>query len=167
MSRLYMDERRLRRARGGGFCRSAAPSGSPGPTGADPASHSRVARVQDLARTRSGGMIMGVRLTVRSGGTELSAVETMTEDDFMYFRDSICMALEGNDFGSRFPVFQGKFFSDWDADEVAVLERELSRMHADMRRLPPKPADSNWASKLAVSGRQPGRWPRSSSTRQA
>lgn len=98
---------------------------------------------------------MGVRLAVVSEGVELSAVETETEDDFMYFRDSVCMALEGNDFGSRFPVFQRKFFSDWDADEVAVLERELSRMHADMRKLPPKPLDSNWASKLAVSGRQP------------
>jgi len=100
-------------------------------------------------------MIMGVRLTVRSGGTELSAVETMTEDDFMYFRDSICMALEGNDFGSRFPVFQGKFFSDWEVNEVAALEDELSCMQADMRSLPPNPPDSNWSSKLTVSGHRP------------
>jgi hypothetical protein len=98
---------------------------------------------------------MVVRLAVMSDGVELSAVETETEDDFMYFRDSVCMALEDNDFGSRFPVFQHKFFSDWDADEVAALERELSRMHADMRRLPPNPPDGNWASKLAVSARQP------------
>jgi hypothetical protein len=49
---------------------------------------------------------MGVRLVGRSEAEELSAVETTTEDDFMYFRNSVCMALEGNDFGSRFPVFQ-------------------------------------------------------------
>src|SRR5262249_43549791 len=112
-------------------------------------------RRKRLVPIRIGGIMMGVRLAVMSEGVELSAVETETEDDFMYFRDSVCMALEGNDFGSGFPVFQRKFFSDWDADEVVVLERELSRMHADMRKLPPKPLDSNWASKLAVSGRQP------------
>jgi hypothetical protein len=100
-------------------------------------------------------MIMGVRLVVRSEGEELSAVETTTEDDFMYFRDSICMALEDNDFGSRFPVFQRKFFSDWEESEVAAPEDELCCMHANMRRLPPNPPDNNWASKLAVSGRKP------------
>ena len=98
---------------------------------------------------------MGVRLAVKSEGAELLAVETETEDDFMYFRDSICIALESNNFGSRFPVFQRKFFSDWEADEVAALEGELSCMHAEMRGLPPSPPDNNWASKLAMSGRQP------------
>ena len=98
---------------------------------------------------------MGVHLAVTVNGAELSAVETQTEDDFMYFRDSVCMALEGNDFGSRFPVFQRKFFSDWEAGEIAALEEELSKMHAAMRGLPPIPADANWKSKLARSGRKP------------
>jgi hypothetical protein len=97
-----------------------------------------------------------VRLVVKSEGTELAYVETDTEDDFMYFRESVFTALEGKNLGSRFPVFQGKFFSDWEPGEVGALEAELSAMHADMRRLPPKPPDGNWASKLAMSGREPG-----------
>ena len=42
---------------------------------------------------------MGVHLAVTKNGAEIAAVETQTEDDFMYFRDSVCIALEGNDFG--------------------------------------------------------------------
>jgi hypothetical protein len=98
---------------------------------------------------------MGVHLAVTKNGAEIAAVETETEDDFMYFRDSICIALEGNDFGSRFPVLQRKFFADWEAGEIAALEQELSKMHAVMRALPPTPADGNWTSKLAMSGRKP------------
>ena len=98
---------------------------------------------------------MGVRLSVRDGGGELGAVETATEDDFMYFRDSVTAALEPNGYGTRFPTFMQKFFSSWEAGEVAALERELKELHAAMRQLPPNPADGNWSSKLAGSGRGP------------
>jgi Immunity protein 70 len=98
---------------------------------------------------------MGVHLAVVKNGAVIAAVETQTEDDFMYFRDSISIALEGNDFGGRFPVFQRKFFNDWEAGEIAALEQELSKMHAVMRGLPPMPADGNWKSKLARSERKP------------
>ena len=98
---------------------------------------------------------MGVHLAVTKNGVEIAAVETRTEDDFMYFRDSVCALLEHNDFGSRFPVFQKKFFSDWEAGEIAALEQELSEMHAAMGGLPPRPADGNWWSNLKRSEGKP------------
>jgi hypothetical protein len=98
---------------------------------------------------------MGVRLVVARNGAEVGSVETETEDDFMYFRDSVCISLEGNDFGARFPVFQRKLFTDWEAGEVATLEKALLSIHADMRRLPPMPSDGSWRSKLAMSRRKP------------
>jgi hypothetical protein len=99
--------------------------------------------------------VVGVRLTVRDGGGELGAVETATEDDFMYFRDSVHAALETGEFGSRFPTFMKNFFASWEADAVADLERELIEIDAAFRKLPPDPPDSNWASKLAYSGARP------------
>ena len=98
---------------------------------------------------------MGVRLYVEDQCGVCSAVETETEDDFMYFRDSVHMALEGGVFGERFPVFMNKFFSDWEAGEVPALERELTEILAAFRKLPPKPPDGNWRSKLIRSGRKP------------
>ena len=98
---------------------------------------------------------MGVRLSVNDGMTELATVETATEDDFMYFRDSIFMALEGGDFGGRFPIFMRKFFSSWESEEVTGLTSELEAIHAAFRKLPPDPPDGNWRSKLIRSGRKP------------
>lgn len=98
---------------------------------------------------------MGVRFSVKQGGVELGVVETETEDDFMYFRDSIHAALESGEYGSRFPIFMKQFFERWDRTVVAALERELIEMDGALRKLPPNPADGNWSSKLAQSGRQP------------
>ncbi|MGD9966545.1 MAG: Imm70 family immunity protein [Hyphomonadaceae bacterium] len=98
---------------------------------------------------------MGVKLSVRDGNGELGVVETATEDDFMYFRDSVHDALETGEFGSRFPTFMQNFYADWQADAVAALERELIEIHAAFRQLPPTPSDSNWSSRLAQSKRHP------------
>ena len=98
---------------------------------------------------------MGVRLSVRDGSGELDAVETATEDDFMYFRDSVYAALETGEFGSRFPTFMKRFFENWESGDVAALKGELIEIHAAFRKLPPDPPDSNWSTKLAMSGRQP------------
>jgi hypothetical protein len=99
--------------------------------------------------------LVGVRLSVKDGNGELGAVETETEDDFMYFRDSIHEALETGEFGSRFPTFMKNFFASWEKAQAAALERELIEIHAAFRKLPPNPPDGNWASKLAGSGRSP------------
>src|SRR5262245_62432168 len=98
---------------------------------------------------------MGVRLYIEDHCGVRDAVETETEDDFMYFRDSVHMALERGVFGERFPVLMKKFFSDWEAKDVRALERELTEILAAFRRLPPKPLDGNWRSKLIRSGRKP------------
>lgn len=88
---------------------------------------------------------------------ELGCVETETVDDFYYFRDSIHAALEGGDFGSRFPTFLKRFEPDeWKADEIERLHGELATIAEAFRKMPPKPFDSNWASKLERSGRQCG-----------
>ena len=98
---------------------------------------------------------MGVRFAVRDGTTELDAVETATEDDFMYFRDAIHMTLEDDDFGARFPLFMKRWFAGWEPGEVAGLVAELEAIHAAFTKLPPDPPDSNWRSKLIRSGRMP------------
>jgi len=98
---------------------------------------------------------MGVRLYVENEQGELDAVETETEDDFMYFRDSVHLALEGGHFGGRFPVLMKTFLSDWDREDAPALERELTEIHAAFRKLPPEPPDGNWRAKLLRSGRKP------------
>ena len=98
---------------------------------------------------------MGIRLVVRSGAAELGAVETATEDDFMYFRDSVHMALEGGKFGDRFPLLMKPFYSSWEQQDSAGLLLELEDIHAAFRKLPPDPPDGNWKAKLIRSGRKP------------
>jgi hypothetical protein len=98
---------------------------------------------------------MGVRLVVADQSAELAAVETATEDDFMFFRDSVHLALEDGKFASRFPLLFKTFFSDWQAEDVPGLERELREIHAAFRALPPDPPDGNWRSRLRQSGRTP------------
>jgi hypothetical protein len=99
---------------------------------------------------------MGVRLYVENDRGELAAVETETEDDFMYFRDSVHLALEEGKFAGRFPILMKTFLSDWEKEDVAGLERELNEIHAAFRKLPPMPPDGNWRAKLMRSGRKPG-----------
>ena len=96
---------------------------------------------------------MGVRLVVANQVGELVAVETATEDDFMYFRDSVHLALEGGKFASRFPILFKTFLSDWEVEDVPGLERELREIHAAFRALPPEPPDGNWRRKFRHSGR--------------
>jgi hypothetical protein len=98
---------------------------------------------------------MGVRLYVENDDGELAGVETETEDDFMYFRDSVHMALEDGKFGGRFPTLMKTFLSDWAKEDVADLERELKEVHAEFRKLPALPPDGNWRAKLIRSGRKP------------
>jgi hypothetical protein len=98
---------------------------------------------------------MGVRLYVENDKGELASVETETEDDFMYFRDSVHLALEAGQFGSRFPVLMKTFLSSWEKEDAAALERELGEIHAAFRKLPAKPPDGNWRAKLIRSGRKP------------
>lgn len=98
---------------------------------------------------------MSVRLVVQDHEGELDAVETATEDDFMYFRDSVHMALEQGDFGARFPVLMKTFFSDWASEDVPALERELAEIRAAFRKMPPLPPDGNWRARLLRSGRTP------------
>jgi hypothetical protein len=98
---------------------------------------------------------MGVRLYVENDHGEVAAVETETEDDFMYFRDSVHMALEEDKFGGRFPTLMKTFLSDWEKEDAADLERELTEIHAAFRKLPPQPPDGNWRAKLIRSGRKP------------
>jgi hypothetical protein len=97
---------------------------------------------------------MGVRLYVEND-RELAAVETETEDDFMYFRDSVHLALEEGKFAGRFPILMKTFLSGWEKEDVAGLERELKEIHAAFRKLPPMPPDGNWRAKLIRSGRKP------------
>ena len=98
---------------------------------------------------------MGVRLSAENDRGELAVVETETEDDFMYFRDSVHLALEDGKFASRFPILMKTFLSDWEKEDVAELARELEDIHAAFRKLPPLPPDGNWRSKLIRSGRKP------------
>jgi hypothetical protein len=98
---------------------------------------------------------MGVRLVVANQAAELAAVETATEDDFMFFRDSVHLALESGKFASRFPMLFKTFLSDWLVEDIASLERELKEIHAAFRALPPEPPDASWRQKLRHSGRTP------------
>jgi hypothetical protein len=98
---------------------------------------------------------MGVRLYVEGSGGIVDEVETETEDDFMYFRDSIHSALEVGEYGNRFPIFMKAWFSDFARDDVAKLGRELQEIQSALRTMPPKPPDGNWRSKLIRSGRSP------------
>lgn len=97
----------------------------------------------------------GVRLYVEGRAGLLDAVETETEDDFMYFRDSVHLALEHGQFGDRFPTLMKAWFSDFEIDKVRMLERELLEIHAAFSKLPPEPLDGNWRAKLIRSGRKP------------
>lgn len=73
----------------------------------------------------------------------------------MYFRDSVHLALEQEEFGGRFPTLMKAWFSDFATDDVPALERELIEIHSAFRKLPPEPPDGNWRSKLIRSGRKP------------
>src|SRR5262245_461273 len=98
---------------------------------------------------------MGVRLYVGGELGELDAVETATEDDFMFFRDSVHLALEGGKFASRYPILFKTFFSDWPSEDVPELERELREIQQVFRSMPPQPPDGNWRARLRQSGRKP------------
>src|SRR5262245_56813965 len=98
---------------------------------------------------------MGVRLSVENDRGELAVVETETEDDFMYFRDSVHLALEDGKFGGRVPILLKTFLSDWEKEDAPSLEQELKEIHAAFRKLPPRPPDGNWRAKLIRSARKP------------
>lgn len=90
---------------------------------------------------------------IRSGDEELERVETKTDDDFHYFRDSIYLGLEEGRFGSRFPTFMLRFEGDeWKVEELGQLQRELETIAEAFKQLPPEPFDCNWSSKAATSG---------------
>jgi hypothetical protein len=107
-----------------------------------------------LVHPRRGGA-MAVRLYVEDQSGELDAVETATEDDFMFFRDSVHLALEGEKLASRFPMLFKTFFSDWQSGDVPGLERELREIYSAFGKLPPDPPDGNWRARLRQSGRTP------------
>lgn len=89
------------------------------------------------------------------GDEELECVETETEDDFYYFRDSVHYALEEGRFGSRFPIFMLRFpIDEWRIEEIGELQRELETIAETFKKLPPKPFDFNWEAKAAMSGKQ-------------
>jgi hypothetical protein len=94
---------------------------------------------------------MGVRLYISDRSGEFDAVETATDDDCMFFRDSVYWVLGDGKFASRFKTF----FSDWQSEDVPGLERELREVHAAFRKLPPEPPDGNWRLKLRPFGRTP------------
>lgn len=96
-----------------------------------------------------------VRLFIQDGQGNDRSIETATEDDFHYFRDSIQYALEPGGYGSRFPTFQERFpGAEWKVEELPILLKELEAMAEEMKKLPPEPQDGNWSSKLAGSGRK-------------
>lgn len=97
----------------------------------------------------------GVRLSVQNDAGELDAVETATEDDFMFFRDSVHLALEEGKFAARFPMLFKTFFSDWPAEDVPALERELRDIQQAFRSRLPTPPDASWRARLRQSGRTP------------
>jgi hypothetical protein len=83
-------------------------------------------------------------------------LEIASYDDFYYFRDSVHDALEEGDFGSRFPIFLRRFEPDeWSAEELDGLERELETIAEAFTRLPPRPFDSHWPSRVARSSAPP------------
>gem|GEM_PF-6148260 len=73
----------------------------------------------------------------------------------MFFRDSVHLALEDGKFASRFPMLFKTFSSDWQAEDVPELERELREIQKAFRSMPPEPPDANWRAKLRQSGRRP------------
>lgn len=98
---------------------------------------------------------MTIRLYVANDRGELDAVQTATEDDFMFFRDSVHLALEDGKFASRYPILFKTFYSDWSAEDVPELERELKEIEATFSKMAPNPPDENWRRKLRISGRFP------------
>ncbi len=98
---------------------------------------------------------MTIRLYVANELGELDAVQTATEDDFMFFRDSVHLALEDGKFASRYPILFKTFYSDWATEDVPELERELKEIDAAFRKMAPNPPDENWRRKLRRSERSP------------
>jgi hypothetical protein len=90
---------------------------------------------------------------IQSGDRKLHTVSTGSVDDFYYFRDSIHEALEeGGAFGSKFPIFLGRFEpGEWKVEELDQLQQELETIAAAFKKLPPQPFDSHWQSRLATS----------------
>jgi len=96
-----------------------------------------------------------VYFCILSGDEELQRVETESEDDFYYFRDSIHNALEEGDFGSGFPTFMLPYEEhEWSVEEIGELQRELETIAEAFKKLPPEPFDSHWESKVARSGKR-------------
>ena len=90
-----------------------------------------------------------VYFCILSGDEELQRVETESEDDFYYFRDSIHNALEEGDFGSSFPTFMLPYEEhEWSVEEIGELQRELETIAEAFKKLPPEPFDSHWGSKV-------------------
>ena len=98
---------------------------------------------------------MTIRLYVADDRGELDAVQTATEDDFMFFRDSVHLALEDGKFASHYPILLKTFYSDWAIEDVPELERELIEIGAIFSKMAPNPPDENWRRKLRISGRLP------------
>lgn len=98
---------------------------------------------------------MSIRLAIHGGYDDRESVETESTDDFYYFRNGVHATLETGAFGSRFPLLLSRFEpSQWAAEEVEVLQRELEAIADEFKKLPPQPPDSHWRGKLARSGRQ-------------
>jgi hypothetical protein len=96
-----------------------------------------------------------MKFFILSGEKELGSVLTGSTDDFYYFRDSIHDVLEDGDFGSKFSIFMLRFEPDeWKVEELDQLQRELETIAEVFKKLPPKPSDSHWKSRLAGSTRR-------------
>ena len=94
---------------------------------------------------------MGLYLAVFDGDEELDGVEVGSYDDFGWFRDTIAARLEGGVAGSRFPtlIMHSDCDGRWSVPEAFVLEKELTVIAAELKRLPPVGYNSDWQHEAA------------------
>ena len=94
---------------------------------------------------------MSLYLCIFDDDEEIDGVAVGAYSDFGDFRAAVAKALEGDNWGSRFPALMSHSDCDgqWTVEECAKLEMELETIITEMKGLPPRQFSAEWQKKQA------------------
>jgi hypothetical protein len=96
---------------------------------------------------------MGLYLCIFDDDDEVDGVEVGSYADFERFRSTVTGYLEGGKAGARFPtlILHSDCDGEWSPADCETLDKELTVIAIELKRLPPTGVQSDWQRQVAKS----------------